>query len=383
MKTNQIKFNLKLCAFLLLATTFIAGCKKDEVAPVDNVTFANIQVNSNQEVPTNLSSATGTTNITYEKNSNTLTYTINYSGVTPTAMHFHKGAVGLPGPVALEVKAPYTSGMTGTLTLTDAQETDLLAGLWYLNIHSAAFTGGEIRGQVVAENFMVISNVVLNSRQEFPQNPSTATGSFNGLFDKTSKKITYSVVINGFTPTMLHLHTNEVGANGPVTITLSAAGGTTDALNATQEADLLAGRLYVNVHSATYPNGEIRGQIATLNQVIYAVAASGAQEVPAVTSAATGSVYAVYNRTTKALVYTINFTGVVPRATGGMHFHKGAVGANGGVESGIAGPYTTGMKGTTPALTPAQEVDLFGGLWYFNLHSDLFPNGEIRGQLAR
>ena len=382
MKITQIKLNLKLCAFLLLATTFIAGCKKDDVIPIDNVTFANIQVNSNQEVPTNTSSATGTSNIVYEKNSNLLTYIINYSGVMPTAMHFHKGAVGVSGAVEIEVKAPYTSGMTGILKLTDAQETDLLAGLWYLNIHSAAFAGGEIRGQVVAENFMVISNVALNSRQEVPQNPSTATGSFNGLFDKTSKKITYSLAINGFTPTVLHLHTNEVGANGPVAVTLSAAGGTTDALNATQEADLLAGRLYVNVHSATYSGGEIRGQIATLNQIVYAVAASGAQEVPAVTSAATGSVYAVYNRTTKALAYTINFTGVVPRATGGMHFHKGAVGANGGVESGIDGPYVTGMKGVA-TLTAAQEVDLFAGLWYFNLHSAAFPGGEIRGQLVR
>ena len=382
MKITQIKLNLKLCAFLLLATTFIAGCKKDDVIPIDNVTFANIQVNSNQEVPTNTSSATGTSNIVYEKNSNLLTYIINYSGVMPTAMHFHKGAVGVSGAVEIEVKAPYTSGMTGILKLTDAQETDLLAGLWYLNIHSAAFAGGEIRGQVVAENFTVISNVALNSRQEVPQNPSTATGSFNGLFDKTSKKITYSLSINGFTPTVLHLHTNEVGANGPVAVTLSAAGGTTDALNATQEADLLAGRLYVNVHSATYSGGEIRGQIATLNQIVYAVAASGAQEVPAVTSAATGSVYAVYNRTTKALAYTINFTGVVPRATGGMHFHKGAVGANGGVESGIDGPYVTGMKGVA-TLTAAQEVDLFAGLWYFNLHSAAFPGGEIRGQLVR
>jgi hypothetical protein len=65
-----------------------------------------------------------------------------------------------------------------------------------------------------------------------------------------------------------------------------------------------------------------------------------------------------------------------------MRCHKGAVFVNGGVESGIAGPYTTGMKGTA-TLTAAQEVDLFAGLWYFNLHSDLFPNGEIRGQLVR
>ena len=379
MKIIQIKFNLKLCAFLLLATTFIAGWKKDDVIPIDNVTFANIQVNSNQEVPTNTSSATGTSNIIYEKNTNTLTYIINYSGVTPTAMHFHKGAVGVSGAVEIEVKAPYTSGMTGILKLTDAQETDLLAGLWYLNIHSATFAGGEIRGQVVAENFMVISNVALNGRQEVPQNASTATGAFNGVFDKTTKKITYSMAINGFTPTMLHLHTGEVGISGGVAVGLAASGGITDALNATQEADLLAGKIYVNVHSATFTGGEIRGQIATLNQIVYAVAASGANEVPANTSTATGSVYTVYNKTTKSLAYTINFNGVVPI---NMHFHKAAIGANGSVESGIAGPYTTGMKGTA-TLTAAQEVDLFAGLWYFNLHSAAFTGGEIRGQLVR
>ena len=39
---------------------------------------------------------------------------------------------------------------TGTVTLTDAQETDFLAGMWYGNIHTAANTGGEIRGQVAA-----------------------------------------------------------------------------------------------------------------------------------------------------------------------------------------------------------------------------------------
>ena len=379
MKIIQIKFNLKLCAFLLLATTFIAGCKKDEVIPIDNVTFANIQVNSNQEVPTNTSSATGTSNIIYEKNSNLLTYIINYSGVTPTAMHFHKGAVGVSGAVEIEVKAPYTSGMTGILKLTDAQETDLLAGLWYLNIHSAAFAGGEIRGQVVAENFMVISNVALNSRQEIPQNASTATGAFNGLFDKTTKKITYSLAVNGFTPTVLHLHTGEVGVSGGVAVGLSAAGGTTDALNATQEADLLAGKIYVNVHSATFTGGEIRGQIATLNQVVFAVSANGPNEVPANASTATAAVYTVYNKTTKGLAYTINFTGVVPT---NMHFHKGAIGVSGGVESPIAGPYTTGMKGTA-TLTAAQEVDLLAGLWYFNLHSAAFPGGEVRGQLVR
>jgi hypothetical protein len=65
-----------------------------------------------------------------------------------------------------------------------------------------------------------------------------------------------------------------------------------------------------------------------------------------------------------------------------MHFHKGAIGVSGGVESAIAGPYTTGMKGVA-TLTATQEVDLFTNLWYFNLHSATFTGGEIRGQLVR
>ena len=379
MKTNQLKTHLKLCAFLLFAVTFITGCKKNNEIAVDNVTFANVQVNSNQEAPNDTSSATGTINVQYEKNSNTLTYTINYTGTTPTAMHFHKGAIGVSGAVELEIKAPYSNGMTGTLKLTDAQETDLLAGLWYLNIHSATYTGGEIRGQIVSDNFMVISNVALNSKQEIPQNPSTATATFNGLFDKTTKKITYSLMITGTTATVLHLHTGEVGVSGPVSVPLTAAGGTTDALTPTQEADLLAGKFYVNIHSAAYGGGEIRGQITTLNQIVFATTANGLNEVPTNSSIATAAVYTVYNKTTKSLAYTINFLDVVPT---NMHFHKAAIGVSGPVQIGIAGPYITGLKGAV-TLDANQEIDLLANQWYFNLHSATFGGGEIRGQLVR
>jgi hypothetical protein len=379
MKNYQLRISLKLFAFILLSSSFIAGCKKDNQVAVDNVTFTNVQLASNQEVPTNTSSATATANVVYEKNSNTLTYTINFTGLTPTAMHFHKGTIGISGGVELEVKGPYTNGMTGTLKLTDAQETDLLAGLWYLNVHSASYAGGEIRGQIVSNNLIVISNVALNSKQEVPQNTSTATAVFNGLFDKTTKKITYSLNTNGFTPTVLHLHTGEVGVSGPVSIALAIAGGTTDALTTTQEADLLAGKIYVNMHSAAYAGGEIRGQITTQNQLVYALTANSANEVPTNASTATAAVYCVYSKDSKSLAYTINFTGVVPTS---MHFHKGAIGVSGGVESAIAGPYTTGMKGVA-TLTATQEVDLFTNLWYFNLHSATFTGGEIRGQLVR
>lgn len=114
----------------------------------------NATMNSSQEVPANTSTATGTVTGTYNATTNTLQYSVAWSGLTGTATagHFH-------GPALAGVNAspvvPFTlmnngsaGTATGTVTLTDAQEIDFLAGKWYANIHTAANAGGEIRGQI-------------------------------------------------------------------------------------------------------------------------------------------------------------------------------------------------------------------------------------------
>lgn len=77
-------------------------------------------------------------------------YDATYSGLTgpATAAHFHGPAApgANAGPV-VPIANP-ASPIKGQATLTDAQVADLTAGKWYLNIHTAAHPGGEIRGQV-------------------------------------------------------------------------------------------------------------------------------------------------------------------------------------------------------------------------------------------
>ena len=103
------------------------------------------------EVPPNTSAATGTADIDYDPASKKLSWKVIYSGLTgaATAAHFHGPAeAGKNAGVAVPIANPSTSPVEGSATLTDAQAADLVAGKYYVNIHTAANPGGEIRGQV-------------------------------------------------------------------------------------------------------------------------------------------------------------------------------------------------------------------------------------------
>jgi CHRD domain len=103
------------------------------------------------EVPANTSGAKGTADIDYDAATKKLTWTVTYSGLSgpATAAHFHGPAEpGKNAGVAVAIPNAGTSPVSGSATLTDAQAADLTAGKYYVNIHTAANPGGEIRGQV-------------------------------------------------------------------------------------------------------------------------------------------------------------------------------------------------------------------------------------------
>jgi hypothetical protein len=108
------------------------------------------------------------------------------------------------------------------------------------------------------------------------------------------------------------------------------------------------------------------------------------QETSVPPSIGTGSVTALYDSTTKALLYSVVYQ-LNPGSTAtAAHFHGPAsLGANAGVQIGLPTAPTgnAGKLTGTVTLTPAQEVDLLAGKWYFNLHSTLASGGEMRAQL--
>jgi len=134
---------LAVAGFVCALAAASAGPVKAEVVNLKAT------MNAGSAVPPNSSKGTGTLTATYDTTSKKLSWKGSYSDLTgpATAAHFHTGAAGESGPVAVPI-TPNTSPFEGSATLTDAQAADLLGGKWYVNVHTAANKGGEIRGQV-------------------------------------------------------------------------------------------------------------------------------------------------------------------------------------------------------------------------------------------
>lgn len=134
----------------LLATVFVIGTLSPGLAAKQQY---HAILSAKSEVPPTTSPGKGTLAATLDTVAKTLDYTLTFDGLTgpAAAAHFHGPAApgANAGVVAPIGGANPTSPVTGTATLTDDQIKDLRAKKWYVNVHTAANKGGEIRGQVL------------------------------------------------------------------------------------------------------------------------------------------------------------------------------------------------------------------------------------------
>ncbi|HAM11327.1 MAG: hypothetical protein A2X05_14645 [Bacteroidetes bacterium GWE2_41_25] len=145
-KVSMFK-QIQFVVFVVLL--FTAGsCKKEE----DPDVIFKATINGTSEVPANASAATGTATLTYNKDTKIFNIVVDFSGITATAAHIHKAAAGVSGGAVFGFSPPVTSPVNYTSVALDAtQEADLYANMYYVNIHSTAFPGGEIRGQLIKQ----------------------------------------------------------------------------------------------------------------------------------------------------------------------------------------------------------------------------------------
>ena len=373
--------------FVVLALTLgLAACGSGgddgPIALVPTTVQLKAALSGDQEVPFALTGALGTGSLSLESPSRAVSGSITIEGMTANAAHIHQGEIGVNGSiiVPLSETSPGTWSVPAGAVLTEAQATAFAAGGLYFNAHSAANPNGEIRGQIGRDVFAA----QMSSAQEVPPNASSATG--NGLLslDPATKKFTVRVTLSGLAATAAHIHDGAPGVNGPIIFPLSETApgsgvwvAAADAqLTDAQLARLSAGNLYFNAHSVVLPGGEIRGQIG---RNVRLARLSAAEEVPPTPSTATGLGTLVIDPATRAASGSITLTGITATAA---HIHLAASGANGPIIVPLAnagsGVFNVPV-GTV--LTAAQLLAYKQGNLYYNAHSALFPNGEIRGQI--
>jgi hypothetical protein len=236
-----------------------------------------------------------------------------------------------------------------------------------------------------------IIDVEVSAAEVFPRTNSAATGTGQLTFNLVTGTVTGGVTLSGIVATLAHIHSGIAGTNGPVIVDLVRSGTDPNrwnvedggVLTAEQVNALLAGQLYVNVHSAANPGGEIRGQIKPQGIALAIAGLDGDNVVPPVTNTADGFAAMTINEVTNMSTVHVQTSGVDDATE--AHVHNAPAGEN------AAAPLLTLMKDPAAAthwsveqqsITQADREALANDRLYVDVHTPGAPNGALRGQLS-
>jgi hypothetical protein len=151
-----MKISKKILLLVAICSLALFACKKD-CKDRCVITKSGLPMSGDQEVPVRQTNAYGKIKISYNKCENILEYTVSWNDLTglPVGAHIHGTASrGVNAPIKHDFAALIPKATSGTFTNSvkvdgiAIKEDSLLAGFYYINIHTPKFPGGEIRGQI-------------------------------------------------------------------------------------------------------------------------------------------------------------------------------------------------------------------------------------------
>lgn len=239
---------------------------------VDNERSYTVTLSGQQEVPPVETAASGEAMFEVNLATGAITGMLTVEDVAATAAHIHDAFAGTNGsiivPLVQDASDADVFAVADGTSLTAEQVDRLLAGALYVNAHSQAHPGGEIRAQLFAAPVEVLFTP-LSGDQAVPPVETDASGLAATTVNRQTGALVAHLHTSGVDDaTMAHLHRGEPGVAGPVVVPLVqdemdirhwfADDATLDAATLADYAD---GLLYANVHTPAFPDGEIRGQI--------------------------------------------------------------------------------------------------------------------------
>lgn len=221
----------------------------------------------------------------------------------------------------------------------------------------------------------------LEGEQEAPPVPSSSSGGCWAELDQGAAELELLCTHDVLDATLIHVHRGAPGVNGAALFDMGAPASPVHAtwtgMSGGDIAELLAGELYVNIHSGGRPSGEIRGQIRDRTVDQFAFSLEGAQQAPPVVTSAEGTCLADLASDATSLAVACEHSVSEPTM---VHLHQGSAGTNGPVIHHFT-DLTSPISENVP-LSPEHVANLAGSLLYVNVHSATVPDGEVRGQVV-
>ena len=411
--------SIALGALTILSLSLSAcsdSSSSNSTAPVP-ITVFTASLNGAQMSPPVQSSAEGQGSLIISHNNDSVQIELKSSGlINVDKVHLHLGFCGEDGPVLFNLleNQVFSDNFSITVTQSDLKPfsnnsfSEVLSairnGRTYLKVHTTQNPEGEIRGQVGIQTLNI--NEITGQQLVTPVQTG-ARGMGLITVNESQSAIQITVQSQGLTNVdKVHIHLGFCGEAGPVLFNLLEKAPFSNSFSVTvTESDLkpfsgltfaqavgaiLGGQSYYKVHTTQNPAGEIRGQIGT--QTLVSALSGGEIAAGPVTTSASGNGQLILNAVQDTLRCRLQSSGL--SGVTAVHIHLGFPGESGPVLFNLleTTSFSTDINLNLTAadlkpmsgLTYSEAVNaLLSGRAYFKIHTQSFPDGELRGPIVK
>lgn len=355
-----------------------------------------VWANGAEQVPAVTTNAYGMVVFNLSKDNTKLSFKGVFYGLSGavTGIHLHRGLKGSNGGVVVDLDSNYNNGILMGSVNAAPILSDLMAGKLYINVHTAANAGGEVRGQLTMDK-KIAFDAWMNGTEAGNTVKEVALASVK--INSTLDSIWYWIGSNlDLSDTIVGLHFHHSGGiidlddglNGNMAMGVVTGSD----VNSTIISEFMSGTIYLAFHSKAYPAVKLKGDVMPLIREGYIMQLSGKEQVPAVSSNASGSGIVSISRDHTNAHIMVSYTNLPDPATG-IHFHAGLKGTNGGVLKDLMPFHTANGKNgliagywnqnSSPAFMHSDAMKFWKDSVYINIHTTANAGGEIRSQANR
>lgn len=267
---GQLRTHLRHAADIVRAP--LGACPKVVMTPTAGGRVFTVALTGEAESAAADPVATGTSTVRLRAGQGQVCYQLSVENLAPAAAaHIHRGASGVAGPVVVPLTTPGADGRSsGCAPATRTVVSAILArpASYYVNVHTAEFPAGAVRGQLTGTSTASFGWVVAVDLAGTSE--PNATGTAVVRIRQDAGTVCYRLhAANVTLPTAAaHIHRGTAGVNGPVVVPFTAPGTDGNSSGCTNADAALIGEIignpggfYVNVHTREHPAGAIRAQL--------------------------------------------------------------------------------------------------------------------------